>query len=135
MTNDNGNGHHRRYRMVYLDRFALTAIGISTSDPDDVRLFFLGYPHNAIERPEQEPAYGDARLLGNVLSLLAVYTWPDQNEPPARMEHEIDGRPYESLPLTDALGRAIMPLVDGLVSFRLRQGSAIELKVQLEMPL
>lgn len=130
----NGNGH-RRYRLTYLDRFALTAIGISTTDPDDIRIFFLGYPHSAIERPEQEPAYADAKLLGNVLSLLAVYTWPDQKDAPARMEHEVDGRPYESLPLTDALGRAVMPLVDGLVSFRLRQGSAIELKVQLEMPL
>jgi hypothetical protein len=121
--------------MTYLDRFGLTAIGISTSDPDDVRLFFLGYPHSTIRRPEHEPAYADAKLLGNVLSLLAVYTWPNPNTPPARMKHDVDGRPYESLPLTDALGRAIMPLVDGLVSFRLRQGSAIELKVQLEMPL
>lgn len=135
MTNDSGNGHHRRYRMTWLDRFGLMAIGISMSDPDDVRIFFLGYPHNSIERPEHEPAYSDAKLLGNVLSLLAVYTWPDKNAVLTRMEHEVDGRPYESLPLTDALGRAIMPLVDGLVSFRLRQGSAIELKVQLEMPL
>lgn len=130
-----GNGHHRRYRMTWLDRFGLTAIGISMSDPDDIRLFFLGYPHSMILRPEHEPAYGDAKLLGNVLSLLAVYTWPDPNDPPARMEHDVDGRPYESLPLTASLGRSIMPLVDGLVSFRLRQGSAIELKVQLEMPL
>jgi hypothetical protein len=132
MTEPNG---HTRYRMTWLDPFALTGIGISASDPNDIRLFFLSYPLNMIERREREPEYGDARLLGNVLSLLAVYTWPDQNDAPARTDHDIDGRPYHAFPLTDALGRCVMPLVDGLVSFRLRQGSAIELKVQLEMPL